>query len=72
MPGQLVDIGGEAVDAPEGPLESRVDRAERAAMSGNHDIDRQAGEHFERRPGAGQAIGLAEQFREDDAEAVFP
>ena len=59
-------------NAPESPLESFVDRSEWTAMAGNHDIDRQTGEHFERRPRAGQAVGLAEQFGEDDAETVFP
>ncbi len=39
MPGQLLDIVAELVDAAEGALESQVHLAERAAMAGNDDVD---------------------------------
>ena len=41
-------------------------------MAGDDDVDRQAGEHFQGCPRCRDAVGLAEQFRENHAEAVFP
>jgi hypothetical protein len=35
-------------------------------------IDRQAGKHFQRFLGTGQAVGFTQQFGENDPEAVFP
>jgi hypothetical protein len=72
---QQVDILFEAGQPLIGAREGIFDLDERRAVAGDHHIDRQASQHVERFARRLQAAGIfrmAEQFREDDPEAVAP
>ena len=62
----------EGFEATEGAVERGAVVAEGRAVAGDHGIDVEAREHRQRLACRGERAGPAEQFAEDDAEAVLP
>ena len=72
MPCQFLDVYGEHLQTAKSPFKCDINGRKRAAVTGNDQINRQLGQHIQRGFGAGQPVSFAEQFGENDPEAIFP